>query len=75
MSSMRRPAPRKPVTSAAQTMQKVTEPGVQLNIRISPEMKRDLRRLAADEGRTVTAIVTELIGRHLEEQRAINLAR
>ena len=67
MSSMRRPAKNKnqPITSAAQTMQRVKKHKVQLNIQVSPEMKRDLRRLAIDQDTTVTEIVTKLIHDHL----------
>lgn len=54
MTSMRRPTRSKPITSAAQSMQKVSKQEVQLNVRITPEMKRDLRRLAADQDTTVT---------------------
>ncbi|CAB0614610.1 hypothetical protein CIP107555_01917 [Corynebacterium diphtheriae] len=65
MSSMRRPTKNKPITSAAQSMQKVSKQEVQLNVRITPEMKRDLRRLAADQDTAVTEIVTDLIRKHL----------
>ncbi|VEH06402.1 Uncharacterised protein [Corynebacterium kutscheri] len=65
MSSMRRPTKSKPITSAAQSMQRVPKQEVQLNVRITPEMKRDLRRLAADQDTTVTEILTELIRKHL----------
>jgi len=65
MSSMRRPAKSKPITSAAESMQRVKKHEVQLNIRITPKMKRDLRRLAADQDTTITEIITELIRKHL----------
>ncbi|AEX48240.1 hypothetical protein FRC0036_02145 [Corynebacterium diphtheriae] len=65
MSSMRRPTKNKSITSAAQSMQKVSKQEVQLNVRITPEMKRDLRRLAADQDTAVTEIVTDLIRKHL----------
>lgn len=65
MSSMRRPTKNKSITSAAQSMQKVSKQEVQLNVRITPEMKRELRRLAADQDTAVTEIVTDLIRKHL----------
>lgn len=74
MTSMRRPTRSKPITSAAQSMQKVSKQEVQLNVRITPEMKRDLRRLAADQDTTVTEIVTNLIRRHLENNQSNNLS-
>lgn len=74
MSSMRRPTKSKPITSAAQSMQRVPKQEVQLNVRITPEMKRDLRRLAADQDTTVTEIVTDLIRKHLANNQPTNLS-
>ncbi|WP_342319222.1 hypothetical protein [Corynebacterium mayonis] len=73
MNSMRRPTKSRPITSAAQSMQRVPKQEVQLNIRITPDMKRDLRRLAADQDTTVTEIVTELIRKHLATSQASKL--
>lgn len=73
MSSMRRPTKSKPITSAAQSMQRVPKQEVQLNIRITTTMKRDLRRLAAEQDTTVTEILTELIREHLAASQANKL--
>lgn len=67
MSSMRRPTKTKPITSAAQSMQRVKKHEVQLNIRITPEIKHELRKLALEQDTTVTEIVTELIRDHLSQ--------
>ena len=64
---MRRPTKIKPITSAAQSMQRVKKHEVQLNIRITPEIKHELRKLALEQDTTVTEIVTELIRDHLSQ--------
>ena len=64
---MRRPTKTKPITSAAQSMQRVKKHEVQLNIRITPEIKHELRKLALEQDTTVTEIVTELIRDHLSQ--------
>lgn len=48
-------------------MQRVKKHEVQLNIRITPEIKHELRKLALEQDTTVTEIVTELIRDHLSQ--------
>lgn len=47
------------------------DPGVDLSARIHPDLKRDLERVAAAEGDTVTGIIIEGAARVLEDRGKI----